>query len=227
MSDTPGFSLRDTMNVFYKKIILLKIALVVIPLGVFAACLALPPVFESRAKIIITAKKETPALLQIPKEMGPSAVMNLNVDETDLNSEMELLQSPDLWARTVKKIGLPALKKSQEGILASLLDGAVKSISELLGNPKTSLSGSENPEVLEVARDLIKKLKVVPAPKSKIIDIAFKYDDPVMAQKILTTLLEEYIPYHLEVYSHFPERRVSSPERVRYTNRNLTRLKMN
>ncbi len=202
MSDNLGFSLRDTMNVFYKKIILLKIALVVIPLGVLAACLALPPVYESKAKIIITAKKENPALLQVPQEMASSAVVNLNVDETDLNSEMELLRSPDLWVRTVKKIGLPALKKGQESALASFLDDTAKSVSELLGGSKTSLSVSkENPEIMEMARDLIRKLKVVPAPKSKIIDIGFKYDDPVMGQKILSTLLEEYIPYHLEVYS--------------------------
>ncbi|MBI5248236.1 MAG: hypothetical protein HY912_01965 [Desulfomonile tiedjei] len=202
MSDNVGFSLRDTLNVFYKKIILLKIALVVIPLGVLATCLALPPVYESKAKIIITAKQENPALLQVPRDMASSAVVNLNVDETDLNSEMELLLSPDLWVRAVRKIGLQALKKGQENVLVSFLDELEKSLSGLLGSSKAAVSESkENPEIMETARSLIRKLRVIPAPKSKIIDISFKYDDPAMGQKILSTLLEEYLPYHLEVYS--------------------------
>lgn len=202
MSENLGFSLRDTMNAFYKRIILLKITLIVIPLVVLAACLILPPVYESKAKIIITAKKENPALLQVPRDMASSAIVNMNVDEIDLNSEMELLQSPDLWTRTVKKLGLASVKKVEDNILDSYVEEISKSLSKVLGSPKAPFSESkENSEILEIARHLITKLKVVPVPKSKIIDISFKDSDPSMSQRILSTLLAEYIPYHLEVYS--------------------------
>jgi polysaccharide biosynthesis protein PslE len=197
-----GLSVRDTLNAFYKKIILFWITCIAIVLAVLAACLTLPPVYESTAKIIITSKKESSALMQVPSNMAASAMVNLNVDERDLNSEMGLLQSIDLWTRVVKKIGLPALEKTDKGAIASFFDGIVNAIPALSGSSKVVTSNSKgSPEVVAMAGTLIKKLKVFPAPKSKIIDLSFKYDQPAMAEKILSTLLAEYIPYHLQVYS--------------------------
>jgi uncharacterized protein involved in exopolysaccharide biosynthesis len=52
-----------------------------------------------------------------------------------------------------------------------------------------------------IAKALLGDFKVIPAPKSKILDLSFRYSDPRMTQHILATHLDLYIPYHLEVYS--------------------------
>ncbi|MBI4963104.1 MAG: hypothetical protein HY913_07505 [Desulfomonile tiedjei] len=196
-------SLRDTLSMFYRRIRLFKAIVIVLPLGTLVACLVMDPVYESTAKVLVTAKRETSSLLQYPKEQGAQMSFNLNVDETDLNSEMELLKSPDLWMRTVNKLGVAAFKHEDSGIVGGELRKLKKTVRELLGLTKSQIGDSqgESPEVQKIAEGLIKKFKATPAIKSKIIDLSFRYSDPVMGQKILATLLDLYIPYHLEVYS--------------------------
>ena len=109
MPEESHFSLRDALGLFYRKIAILKITLVVLPLAVLLACFLLPPVYESTAKVIVTGKQENTTLLQVPADRATSSFFNLNVDEIDLNSEMELLKSIDLWILTVKKLGLKSL----------------------------------------------------------------------------------------------------------------------
>ncbi len=203
MGEEQGLSLRDTLSMFFRRSYLFKIMVVVLPLGVLVTCFVVDPVYESTAKVIVTAKRETSTLLQYPKEMAAQMSFNLNVDETDLNSEMDLLQSPDLWIRTVKKLGVETFKTKQSGMIR----GWLKQLNEKLGRPlggKKPPAGSEDGEAAEIqkiAQGLIKNLKITAAVKSKVLDLSFKYSDPVMAQRILATHLDQYIPYHMEVYS--------------------------
>ena len=204
MPEESHFSLRDGLSLFYRKINLFKITLVVFPLVVLIACLVVPPVYESTAKVIVTGKQENATLLQVPSEKGTSAFLNLNVDETDLNSEMELLKSVDLWMRTVRKLGLKSLKKEEgKSILSPIIARMRSWKAELVGGERKGRMAkkAESVQVLEQARTLMKDLKVTPVTKSKVLDISFRYSDPTMAQKILSTFLDEYIPYHQQVYS--------------------------
>jgi uncharacterized protein involved in exopolysaccharide biosynthesis len=197
LREEPGMSLRDTLNILYKRIFLLKFFIVALPIGVLAACLIMTPVYESTAKVLVTGKKETTTLLQGAKDPTASMNLNLNVDETDLNSEMELLRSLELWTRAVKKLGLAAQRESSGGVLKEWK----KTIKDALGIPERSVDKTQSREVLETAGGLLKGFKVTPVLKSKVLDLSFRYSDPVMTQKILDTVLDLYIPYHQEVYS--------------------------
>ena len=204
MKTEQGVSLRDSLNIIYRRISLLKLTMVLLPVGVLIACLMVTPVYQSTAKIIVTAKKETSALLQFPRELGPSANVNLNVDERDLNSEMDLLKSSDLWIRTVKKIGIGSFKTEEQGVLSAWLKELSAGVERLLEKPLSpgpAAPSKDQAEIYTVAMDLLKHFKVTTATKSKILDLTFKYPDPVMVHKILATMLDEYLPYHLEVYS--------------------------
>jgi uncharacterized protein involved in exopolysaccharide biosynthesis len=205
MKEYSGFSTRDLLNILYRRILVLKFLVVMFPVAVLVACLVMTPVYESTAKLMVTAKRENTALLQGPSDQGLSSYVNLNVDEIDLNSEMELLTSLDLWTRTVQAVGLTNLRKTGKGYLSRWKARLSASFSEWFGKkPQGSgqdISASEAKEISEMAESLIKMVKVVPFPKSRVIDISVKYYDPEMTHKILTTLLDLYIPYHLEVYS--------------------------
>ncbi len=204
MKTEQGMSLRDSLNVIYRRIALLKLTMVLLPVGVLVASLLVAPVYQSTAKVIVTAKRETSALLQFPRELGPSANVNLNVDERDLNSEMDLLKSSELWMRAVQKIGVASFKTEQRGMLSDWLTRLDAAVDRLLGTPKPSgpaALAKEQAEVYPIAMDLLKNFKVTTTTKSKILDISFKYPDPVMVHKILAMVLDEYLPYHLEVYS--------------------------
>ncbi|HTY22145.1 MAG TPA: Wzz/FepE/Etk N-terminal domain-containing protein [Desulfomonilaceae bacterium] len=203
MKEDDGLSLRDFFNVLYRRIFLLKITILILPAAVLLACFIVDPVYETSGKILVTAKKENAALLQTARDQGTTNILNLNVDETDLNSEMALLTSLDLWMKTVNKLGLASFKKRQPGIIHEEWEKLKKMVRDSLGLESRAFKdqpSKESTEVQEIAKRLIKDFKVVPALKSKIIDVSFKYSDPVMAQKILDKLLELYIPYHLEAY---------------------------
>ncbi|MEW6137469.1 MAG: Wzz/FepE/Etk N-terminal domain-containing protein [Thermodesulfobacteriota bacterium] len=204
MPEESHFSLRDALGLFYRKIAIFKITLVVLPLAVFLACFLLPPVYESTAKVIVTGKQENTTLLQVPADRATSSFFNLNVDEIDLNSEMELLKSIDLWILTVKKLGLKSLRKSDEGAWKERLLGRIRTWKkELFGGEERKEPGNhgESPDIVAAAKSLMANLKVVPTPKSKVLDLSFRYSDPIMAERILSTFLNEYVPYHQQVYS--------------------------
>ncbi len=196
-------SLRDTLNIIYRRIFVLKFVLVALPLGTLLVCYLVTPLYESTAKVIVTAKKETATLLQGPTDTGSSAFINLNVDETDLNSESELLRSLELWMRTVQKLGLSYFDRQEKGLLDSWKADISKTVKSWVGT-STADAGTKSSDavaVRTVAKSLLGDFKVTPAPKSKILDLTFRYSDPNMARKILATHLDMYIPYHLEVYS--------------------------
>ncbi|MFC1836953.1 GumC family protein, partial [Thermodesulfobacteriota bacterium] len=52
-----------------------------------------------------------------------------------------------------------------------------------------------------IVTSLVRSCKAVPLPKSKVIELEFKYDDPVKAKEILATHLKLYLPYHQKAYS--------------------------
>ncbi|MFH1115834.1 MAG: GumC family protein [Pseudomonadota bacterium] len=203
MKDDQKMSLRDTLNIIYRRIFVLKFLVVALPLATLLVCYLVTPRYESTAKVMVTAKKETATLLQGPTETGSSAFINLNVDETDLNSESELLRSLELWIRTVKKLGLNYFEKPEQGGPEAWKEDVSKTVKSWVGT-STADAGSKDSDVVEVrtvAKSLLADFKVTPAPKSKILDLTFRYSDPKMAQNILATHLDMYIPYHLEVYS--------------------------
>jgi uncharacterized protein involved in exopolysaccharide biosynthesis len=198
-----GLSLRDTVNILYRRIFILKFLVPTIPLMVFIICKLVTPAYESTAKVIVTAKKENATLLQSPIEVGSSAYVNLNVDETDLNSEMELLTSLDLWMKVVKTLGPSYFDGPPKGPVARWLGELREAAAGFVWGADAGDKADQDHEakVRKIARNLLESFKVKPAPKSKVMEVAFRYSDPDKARIILSKLLELYFPYHWEVYS--------------------------
>src|SRR5271157_4949587 len=171
MTEDEGLTLRDFFNVLYRRIFLLKITIVILPIAVIFACYVVDPVYETSGKILVTAKKENSVLLQGPRDQGATSILNLNVDETDLNSEMALLTSPDLWIKIVSRLGLDSFKKKEPNLLAKKLGELKKIVRDFLGiQPRgANASSRESAQVQEIAKGLVKDFKVVPALKSKVI----------------------------------------------------------
>lgn len=206
MQEYKGLTVRDILNIIYKRILILKLVVILVPIGVLIACLMATPVYQVGAKLIVTAKKDEASLLS-PSGPGPSRVLNLNVDEIDLNSEMEILRSPDLWTRTVKALGPNFFKDSSGGIINKalwLVSSEIGGLIESAQEPKKDENKGENEEDLRnraIASGLMSRFDVTPVPRSKVLDVTFKDSNPDRVQKILSTLLEVYIPFHSQVYS--------------------------
>ncbi len=198
MTEDKGLTVRDILNIIYKKILILKLAVILIPLGVLFACLVVTPVYQAGAKVIITAKKDESGLL-VASGPGAQRNINLNVDEIDQNSEMEILKSPDLWIRTVKELGPDFFKGKARGAIERLFS-EFGVLSESLEKPKQE-DNSELSRERTIATSLMARFEVTPVTKSKVLDLNLKDSDPNRVEKILSKLLTVYLKYHGQVYS--------------------------
>lgn len=203
MRDTGQFSLRDSLNVFYRHVSFFKTIVLLLPLSTLVACLLATPVYESMARIMITAKKETSTLLQNPTAAGTSLNVDLNVDERDLNSEMEILTSRDLWTNTVKSLGLQFFSYPRPGIIGRAIETVTDGVVGLFGESKKDQHSAREERIrtVEVVDYLLKNFKVSVGTKSKSVDLTLRYPDPIKATAIMRELLKLYVPYHVEVYS--------------------------
>ena len=235
MKDVQGLTLRDILNVIYKRILILKIMVVLVPIGVFIGCLLATPVYQVGAKVMVTAKKDEASLL-VGSTPGASRILNLNIDEMDLNSEMEIMKSPDLWTKTVKALGPDFFKGESQGLFGKVAGAISSSISDLLPS-REEPKKEENPEAQQAARDraiasgLMTRFDVTPVARSKVLDLSFKDSNPDKVQKILSTFLTVYIPYHSQVYSvpgvqvFFAEQLAASKDKYDLTRQKLAEFK--
>ncbi|MDA8407873.1 MAG: Wzz/FepE/Etk N-terminal domain-containing protein [Deltaproteobacteria bacterium] len=202
MKEAQGLTLRDLVNVIYKRIFILKLVVVLVPIGVFIGCLLATPVYQVGAKIIVTGKKDESSLLVGPSP-GASRIVNLNIDEMDLNSEMEILKSADLWTKTVKALGPDFFTRQSKGITSRIREAISSSVIGLFKSNKEP----ENKQDQDLSREramaysLMSRFDVTPVARSKVLDLSFKDSNPDKVQKILSTLLAVYVPFHSMVYS--------------------------
>ncbi|MCA1962266.1 MAG: hypothetical protein LDL33_15920 [Desulfomonile sp.] len=202
MPQDTGVSLRDTLNALFRRIYILVILVILLPIGTLVGTYWVSPVYESGGKVLIRGKEQSPNVVKVP-QAGFSPMVNLDVDESDLNSEMELLLSLDLWTQTVNKLGLPYFEQTERWSPLSPLVDLKDMIKETLGltDPSQTKAVKEAEKVQQTAIAMRKRCKVDPLPKSRVLDITFRYDDPVKTRHILTTLLDIYIPYRTKIYS--------------------------
>ncbi len=204
MAEEQNLTIRDVLNIFFKRIRWLYIIVPLLTLSVLIGCLLATPTYESAAKVVLTGKRDTTSLLNVSGPSGPSQILNLNVDEIDINTEMEILHSLDLWVKTVEKLAPEIFSQRPRGLWNAISSELKQSFSltsqDDEAKPQT-LEESNKEAILNTAKSFLAAFTVTPSAKSKVLDLSFKYPDNVMAKKILSTLLDLYIPYHMQVYS--------------------------
>jgi uncharacterized protein involved in exopolysaccharide biosynthesis len=196
MAEDQSLTVRDILNIIYKKVLILKLVVVLLPLGVLFACLIATPVYEVGTQVIITAKQD-PSLLTVPN-IGAQRLINLNVDEIDQNSEMEILKSSDVWLRTVKELGADFFVSHSWSPVSQLLKdlrGMIKSTERQEQQDNSELSKQK-----AIAISLMGRFDVTPVAKSKILQVSLKDSDPMRVQKTLSKALDIYMQYHSQVY---------------------------
>ncbi len=121
------------------------------------------------------------------------------VPDTDslVQSEVEILQSGALRDRVIRRIGLGNLYPN----LAAKYAGASPAEKALIMAKAVEAMG--------------KKLTVGSAPDNPVVRVGFEHDDPVIAARVVNTLLEEYLIYRRSVLIH-PTSPVFERQRVMF-----------
>lgn len=112
-----------------------------------------------------------------------------------IQSEAEILGSGELRDRVIRKIGFTKIFPDQ-------------------ANKYAGATPEEKRKMIALGRDAIgKKLKIQTAPDNSIIRVGYQHNDAEMAEKVLNTLLEEYLIYRRSLLIGGGENRVLQRQR--------------
>ena len=155
-----------------ERFLMLGVFLVIAVMGL-ALATTLKKSYEAQSSLFVRLGQE---YVYEPRagDAGRGAVPN--TDEV-IQSEAEILGSGELRERVIRKVGFARIfPKAANKYAGATPEGKRKLIAE--------------------GRDAIgKNLKIETAPDNSIIRLAYSHQDPDVAEKVLNTLLEEYLIY--------------------------------
>jgi uncharacterized protein involved in exopolysaccharide biosynthesis len=144
--------------------------------GVIVAVVLQPPQYRASTKFLVGEGRVDPVVTteaNVMTQVKP-------VTEEDLNSEIELLHSPDVLRQVVVACGLDAHK--------GRLDW-------LFGTP------NQDRRIARAIDHLSKDLKVEPVKKSNLIEVNYVSRDPQLSAQVLRVLADAYMQKHVAVHS--------------------------
>lgn len=211
----PGFSLRDALNVLFchKWKIILFFCTVVSSISV--STYRMPYFYSSEAKIVINPGRDPNTIAPI---LGPSQFLSQNQQEK-VNNEVLILKSRLLAEKVVNAIGeeqffKKRVKSSDQKPTENIPKIAEQPTSHPSEEKQKEISKENSPELLKKT-DQTKEANIINKPKNKdmwnaavnrvkeglsvelkplsfVVGLTVTVQDPVLAQKILETLIEEY-----------------------------------
>jgi uncharacterized protein involved in exopolysaccharide biosynthesis len=180
----PRASVRDFLNVIFKRKFQILLFFIITFATVAAATFMVKPTYEAAAQILVKTGRES---IYVPTTGSGNPVISINREE-QINSEVEILKSKSLAKDVIGSLGAasiyPDLGNHSKGILASIFPESKDDKSPL---DKAFLM-------------LQKKLGVQGIKKSNIIEVSFKHTDPAMAATVVNTLANLYLQRHVDVH---------------------------
>ncbi len=186
-------SLRDVLFVICSKLhVFLGVYASIVITTVILAFL-LPPVYLVTGDILVKPLLEPNLKLFAPV---PTTVRANPVTPQDINSEVNILKSSELLRKVVRQLSLDKPDQSATWT-GRLVEGVGRSLRELLVYLGFSVQVSPEDQAIEY---LQQQLDIRPITLSNMIEISLKGNSSEKITKILNTLLESYIDFHIQVY---------------------------
>jgi uncharacterized protein involved in exopolysaccharide biosynthesis len=179
-------TLRGLLEIGFRRRRLLTISFLVVAIAAIAAVLILPNQYQAEIKVLVERTRTNPVMSSGPGTM-PQPVFAVN--EQDVNSEVDLLQSQDLLEKVVLACNIwePTNPWSLPGMKLRFL--------RAIGLPPT-----KEQLVYAAVQGLQSNLNVQPPKNSNLITVTYQSSNPHMAAKVLNTLASLYLEKHLSVH---------------------------
>jgi uncharacterized protein involved in exopolysaccharide biosynthesis len=174
---------RDIASVLFRRLRLIIAAFLVIFLGTVAWTCMLPRTYEASMKILVKHERPEPV---VSADSGTQSGTIREVSQEDLNSEVELLRSHDLLEKVVVSCGLHTRPS----------DSWLDKLYPFGGSQHSSPEQRIPAELASLARSV----DVEPIPKSKMILVTYRCEDPEQAASVLQTLTGLYLEKHVAVH---------------------------
>jgi uncharacterized protein involved in exopolysaccharide biosynthesis/Mrp family chromosome partitioning ATPase len=187
-----GIGLSDILFALFKR----KWTIILcVLLGIIAAAgyyFLYPPVYESRAKLLVRYVLERSAV--DPIEGAKPTFQFSNDSDRVIGAEIEILTSWDLAIQVAQAIGPTRL------LAPTPVPDMVKRIAEAVGLKRLLPPSGTSATEADAARSVVLGLKVLSTKGSNIIFVSYENRNPEMATLVLQELLSRYFVKHLEVH---------------------------
>ncbi len=182
------YTLRDFSGVLFRQATALVVCFLLI-VTVVVACVALiPERYESEMRILVKHERADSVITSSP---GSDRALPPDVTEQEVNSEIELLQGPDLLAQVVQATGL--VGRADE----SNWDRIRQAIG--LAHRATTPTAAVDRATSQAVQELRANLQVTPVKRTWMISIKYSSPDPKLSKEVLETLSRLYLEKHLAV----------------------------
>jgi uncharacterized protein involved in exopolysaccharide biosynthesis len=168
-------TLRDVVAVLFRQRRLLLASFVVILIAAVVSGVLIPT-YQAEMKILVRRGRVDPVVTSQPER--DAQVVREEITESELNSEVELLNSQDLLRKVVLANSLQSKESSWH----------------FLGK------SSEEVKIARAVRQLGKRLKAEPLRKTNVISVTFESRDPELAASVLNSLASLYVEKHLQMH---------------------------
>jgi len=172
-------SLRDILAPLFRRRRLVILSFCGIMLGGIVAAYYLSSTYEASMEVLVNRERMDPAVTA--EQFSQTAPLAPVVTEEEINSEVELLLSPDLLEKVV--IANRLQEREKKSIWSSL-------------KPKQD----EGIYISKAVQRLSKKLKIEPVKKTNLIEVSYKSTDPQLAYGVVHTLSYLYLEKHVSVH---------------------------
>lgn len=173
-------TLRDILAPLFRRRRLVVLSFLGILLGAILAAVLLSDRYEANMEILVDRERVDPAVTTEQTNNQPAQTAP-PVTEEEINSEVELLQSPDLLRSVVLSNGLQHKEKSS------------------LSAP---LRPRQDDEALisKAVQRLSKQLKIERVTKANLIKVSYQSSDPLLCYGVLNALGNGYLEKHITVH---------------------------
>ena len=169
---------RDLLMPLFRRKGLFAVTFVALLLCTVAVAYSLSHQYNAKMEILVNRERMDPMVTSQATNQTP--VTPPPVTETEINSEVELIKSPDILKEVVLANGL---NKVEQGKLSAFLTPAHD------GDWYTS----------KAVKNLINGLKIGVITKTDVIEVDYKASDPAIAYGVLNKLASLYLQKHLAV----------------------------
>jgi len=166
---------RDFLTMFFKyKRMILAVFLAVAVVGIVISSF-IPTTYEAKASILVKLGRE---FMYRSETLSGGSERGMSQEEA-MNNEIKILTNHDLIKNVVTTVGI--------------------------GNLYPELVKETSPNDIKMADVAVaifeKNLSAMPFPRSNVIEVSFKHENPEIAAKATNTVIEHFKDKHIEVYS--------------------------
>jgi uncharacterized protein involved in exopolysaccharide biosynthesis len=170
-----NITLTNMISILFRRKWQVVLTFVLVTCAVAVFTFLMPKQYESHMKILVKNKR---ADMIVSAGRGDGSGYHGEVSESEINSEIELLNGINLLQNVVVKCGLEKLEKSHTS------------------DPTERLPVAIERATLHLQRDLT----ITPVRKANIIQIDYSSHNPQQAAAVLRQLAESYLEEHLKVH---------------------------